>query len=424
MAWSGSRTHRLAPVARRPARVRGTRRTRWGDVVRRPGRPRRRVRCAARRRPATGVDRGREHRGRRGGLSRCSRRSTSGADGRTGEPCFPHRRLRPGRGGGTRRGDRAQAGHGPRAPSRPRVAALHLGDDGFAQAGAALPRQPRRQRDRDRLLPRPQAGRRRRNDPSAALLLRVVCREQPPGRGCCAAADRRLGPGPRVLAGVPGPPGHLVRRGAPHVRAVGPHRFRRPAPPIAALHHAGRWTARARRRTPPRGARPAPRLRLLRDVRPDRGHRPDGLPTTRSRPRGALRDRHPDPRRLVHAGRRIRSTRSTRSGRAGGRADLQRTQRDDGLRRIAPRLGAGAHRRPPAHGGRGAPAIRRALRDRRTPEPGCQGVRAPHRPRPRGAGAGRARCDRGGRGRRRQARPRRVLRSATGRSRRGRLAGA
>ena len=355
------------------------------------------VRGAARRGPAAGPDRGCEHRGRRGGLSRCSRRSASGADGRTGERLArspPPTTLTwwSGPGGVTER----RARHGPRPPPRPGVAALHLRVNGFAQARAPLPRQPRRQRDRDRRLPRPQAGRRRRDHASAALLLRVVGREQPPGRWRCALLTEESVLDPRFwqpfrdqratsFAGVPHTFELLDRIGFADLR-----------PAVPALRHPGRWTARARRRTPLRRARPATRLRLLRDVRPDRGHRPDGLPATRPRPRGALRDRHPDPRRLVQAGSRRRSDRSMRPGEQVGELVYRGPNVMIGLRRSRRTTWRwGAPSTELRTGDLARLRLRRALRDRRAPEPGRQGVRAAHRPRPRGAGAGRTGSDRG-----------------------------
>ena len=145
-----------------------------------------------------------------------------------------------------------------------------------------------------------------------------------------------------------------------------------------------------------RRARPAARLGPVRDVRPDRGHRPDGLPAARPRaPRRRPRSASPSPAARSRSSR-CRSCRS-RPRRAVDVGELvyDGRQRDARLRR---------RRRPTSRRGRESTAAdrrrrppyrRRPLRDHRPPQPLREGVRAADRPRPGGAGVRRPRARRG-----------------------------
>ena len=117
------------------------------------------------------------------------------------------------------------------------------------------------------------------------LLLRPVRAQQPPrGRGGGGAHRPLRG---RLLLLGPGRlrPGHHDGGRSLHLRAPGRLRLRRPSPALAATAHPGRRPdgPRACRRV--RRARSPARVRALRDVRPDRGHRADGLPATCAWPR-------------------------------------------------------------------------------------------------------------------------------------------
>ena len=99
------------------------------------------------------------------------------------------------------------------------------------------------------------------------------------------AADRRVGRRRTVLDRVRRRGGHVVRRGALHLRPARRRWLRRPGPAVAALHHPGRRPHGPRPRPAVRPPGPRARLRPRRDVRPDRGDRPDGLPARRTWPR-------------------------------------------------------------------------------------------------------------------------------------------
>ena len=89
--------------------------------------------------------------------------------------------------------------------------------------------------------------------------------------------------------------------GVPYVRPARPRRVRRHGPAVAALRHAGRRPAGAGAGPRLRRGRASTRVGPVRDVRPDRGHRPDGLPPAGPRRRGARVHRRAHPGRLVLA---------------------------------------------------------------------------------------------------------------------------
>lgn len=97
-------------------------------------------------------------------------------------------------------------------------------------------------------------------------------------RGAAVAAVGRLGARPGVLGVRPRPPGHRPARRALHVRPARPRGLRRHGPAAPAVRHPGRRAPRARAGPPLGGDRTSARLAAVRDVRPDRGHRPHGLP--------------------------------------------------------------------------------------------------------------------------------------------------
>ena len=243
------------------------------------------------------------------------------------------------------------------------------------------------QRRRHRRLPGPHDGRCRADGAAHALLLRAVRRAQPSARGRGPAADRGLGRRRVVLGRGERAPDHLTRRCALHVRAARSGRLRRHGAAAPAVSHPGRGSARARGRASLCTPRARAGLGPLRDVRPDRGDRPDGLPAAAARRDRTHHHRHPGRGRLVHdraaAGASVR-----RAGRPRGRrARLPRAQRDAGLRGVAGRAGARTHRHRAAHRRHRTPARGRALRSRRAAQPRRQGLRAAPRPRPRREGA-------------------------------------
>ncbi len=227
----------------------------------------------------------------------------------------------------------------------PCPAAEHVGLDGISQAGPALARQPAQQRPQHRDLP---AAHRRRSGShlvAHALLLRALRREQPPGVRCRAGPDRPLGRGRVLLGPVPRRGRDIVRRRPLHLRPAGPLGLRGARPADAALRHPGRRPAGPGSSPGVRRAGAPRRVGSGRDVRPDRGHSPDGLPAAPPRGHPTGRDRGPDPRRLVpaRAGPRV-------PGAGHRRAGVRRAQRDDGVRRAAGRPGHRHHPDRAAHG--------------------------------------------------------------------------
>ena len=287
-----------------------------------------RRRAARRARAARPLDRraaGRQHRRVRDLVPRRRRGRARAAAGRRA-PRRARRALGR-RGGRRRRCDRAPGdADRARAPSRPRPADEHVGLDRFAQARAALAPQRRQQRPGDRRLPRADADRPRHHDAPAALLLRAVGPALPPRGRRRHGVDRGLRRRP-VLRGRDARRARHERRRRPvHLRAPRSVRPRRGARPVTALPDPGRRTHGAG--APADVARPHGRLgrRPVRDVRPDRGDGPDGVPPAGPRRPPSRRDRTADPRRAPRAaaGRRRRRRRR--------RARLPRPERDARLR--------------------------------------------------------------------------------------------
>ncbi len=160
--------------------------------------------------------------------------------------------------------------------------------------------QPGRQRRGDRRIPRHPRNRQGRNHVADVVLLRAVGDPQPPAARRGPHPHRSLGGRRRVLGAVPPAPRHGVRRRALHLRAARTHRLRRLGSTPPALHHPGRRADATRAGAPIRRAGRATGLGLVRDVRGDRGHRPNGLSATATRLVTAGRDRQADPRRIVH----------------------------------------------------------------------------------------------------------------------------
>ena len=135
----------------------------------------------------------------------------------------------------------------------------------------------------------------------------------------------------RVLLGaLPGDRRDELRWRPVHVRDARQRGVRGDDPAVAPLHHAGGRPDGPRTRPPLCDARTAGRLGSLRDVRPDRGDRPDGVPPAAPRGRPAGGDRSSDPRRGA-------VDRARRRGRTAGRRRrdrVSRAQRDARLRDV------------------------------------------------------------------------------------------
>ncbi|CAA9433227.1 MAG: Polyketide synthase modules and related proteins, partial [uncultured Pseudonocardia sp.] len=260
-------------------RTAGRRAARWSRR-RAPGarRPRRRARRALGTGPAARRGRRRPGPGRprrvRRGAAGPARHAAAAARPRPGTARgLPARRRRA---RGRRRGPLRHTGARP-AP-RPGAAAVDVGLHRLAQAGAAVLAQPGGQRRGRRRLPADPAHRPRRAHPAAALLLRPVGGAQQPAPRRVRAARPGLGHRPRVLAGVPRARRHQPARRAAHVRPAGAGRLRRARPAAPALRDAGRGPLGPRRGAALGRAGAAARLGPLRHVRPDGGHRADGVP--------------------------------------------------------------------------------------------------------------------------------------------------
>ena len=190
-------------------------------------------------------------------------------------------------------------------------------------------RQRARQRRRDRRLPRaharPTSRRRccRCTTATACPWCTATCSR---ARACCSPRTRSS-TRPFWEASRRHRRTSLAGR-ALHVRAARPGRVRRHGPAAPAVRHPGRGSARARGRASLRAPRARAGLGPLRHVRPDRGHRPDGLPAAAARRDRARHHRHPGRRRLVHhrAAARAPARRARRP--RGRRARLPRPQRD------------------------------------------------------------------------------------------------
>ena len=234
-----------------------------------------------------------------------------------------------------------------------------------------------------RRLPRPDDGGPSDHVPAAALLLRTLGADEPPRRGRHRGAHRRVRRRRPVLDPGAVGGGHQLRRRPLHLRAPRVQGLHRCRAADAALPHPGRGADGPGSCPAVRSARARAGLRPVRDVRPDRGHRADGLPAAAPRPRPSRGHRHSRARRRLPAGA------GPGGARGCGRARLHRTQRDDGLRAHRGRPGSRGRDDGPAHRRPGTSGRRRALGDLWPPRPPCQGPRAAARPRaPRGPAAG------------------------------------
>ena len=299
------------------------------DDVRRAGRARRRARGRARPDAPTGPARGRQRRRDRRHLPRRPGRPAPGAADRTGRrraaraPARPLPARRRPRRRPTARG--GAAGHRSRPPPGPRRPAEHLGLHRLAQAGPALAGQRRRQRAQHR-RPTSASATPTARSPRCPLhycyglsVLTATWSAAP--RSCSPTSrsptrcfwDLAAEAGATSLAGVPYTFELLEASG------FGDRRV-----PVAALPDPGRRPDGPGPRPRLRRARPPPRLGPVRDVRPDRGHRPDGLPAAGPGDLDA-----PEAVGIPVPG---GSFRLDRAGRRWG-ARLHRAERDDGVRR-------------------------------------------------------------------------------------------
>ena len=118
--------------------------------------------------------------------------------------------------------------------------------------------------------------------PAPALLLRPVRADQPPGQRSRRRAHRAVGRRRLLLGARRRSPAATSFAGVPYtfelLEASG---FRERTLPVAAVRHPGGRTDGARSGAGVRRARSSPGLGPVRDVRADRGHRPDGLSPAR-----------------------------------------------------------------------------------------------------------------------------------------------
>ena len=147
-------------------------------------------------------------------------------------------------------------------------------------AGRPLVHEPAVQRRGHRHLPRPHPERPSHDQLADPLLLRPVRAPQPPDRRRLTGRHRHLRGRRVLLERAATMVGHQLRRRPPHLRAARPHRVRTDGSPEPALHHPGRREDAGRHRCPLRPARPRTQVEAVRHVRPDRSHRPHGLPAT------------------------------------------------------------------------------------------------------------------------------------------------
>ena len=186
-----------------------------------------------------------------------------------------------------------------RPASRPRAAAVHLGQHRVTQAGASVADEPDQQRRVDRPISRHHGNRPCRNHIADVVLLRTLGGAQPPAARRRAHPDRPSVVDAGVLGVVPASPRHHVRRRSTHLRPARPHRLRNDVAPPSALRHAGGRPARPGPGAPLRRTGRASGLATVRHVRRHRGHLPNGLSASRTRLRQSDLHRQARPRWII-----------------------------------------------------------------------------------------------------------------------------